>query len=50
MIAALVHLDVVPAPDEGWRFPPFSGALEGDALHGRGAQDNRARPLPPCTP
>ena len=34
------HLDVVAEgdPDE-WEFPPFSGAVEGGFLHGRGAMD-----------
>jgi putative selenium metabolism hydrolase len=34
------HLDVVAEGDpESWEFPPFSGALEGGFLHGRGAMD-----------
>lgn len=41
MVASLVHLDVVPAADEGWRFPPFSGTMDGDVLYGRGAVDNK---------
>lgn len=34
------HLDVVAEgdPDE-WEYPPFSGAVEGGYLHGRGAMD-----------
>lgn len=35
----LSHLDVVPAEDEGWRHPPFSGALEDGYVWGRGAVD-----------
>lgn len=34
------HLDVVPADDlEGWPFPPFSGAVSGGRVWGRGAVD-----------
>lgn len=34
------HTDVVPTgPEEQWAIEPFSGALEGDTLHGRGAAD-----------
>jgi len=34
----LQHMDVVPI-SEGWQFEPFSGALQGDSVHGRGALD-----------
>ncbi len=34
------HTDVVPPGDEGlWTHPPFSGTIERDVLHGRGAVD-----------
>lgn len=34
------HLDVVAEGDHAeWEFPPFSGAVEGGYLHGRGAMD-----------
>jgi succinyl-diaminopimelate desuccinylase len=34
------HLDVVaPGDAEGWEHPPFSGAVQGGFLHGRGAMD-----------
>ncbi len=34
------HVDVVPPGDEAlWTHPPFSGAVEGGMLHGRGAVD-----------
>jgi succinyl-diaminopimelate desuccinylase len=34
------HTDVVPPGDEAaWRHPPFSGALDGDVLYGRGTVD-----------
>lgn len=40
MIAALCHLDVVPA-DEGWESPPFEPRLIGDKLYARGVADNK---------
>ncbi|MBU0993431.1 MAG: M20/M25/M40 family metallo-hydrolase [Proteobacteria bacterium] len=33
------HVDVVPAKDDGWKYPPFEGALADDYLWGRGALD-----------
>ncbi len=36
---ALARSDVVPADPRGWRFPPFSGALEHGYVYGRGALD-----------
>lgn len=34
------HMDVVPAEDSGtWKYPPFSGKIEGQTVWGRGAQD-----------
>jgi aminoacylase len=34
------HMDVVPVPNEhDWVVPPFKGAIHGDQLIGRGAQD-----------
>jgi len=34
------HLDIVaPGDAEGWEHPPFSGAVAGGFLHGRGAMD-----------
>jgi succinyl-diaminopimelate desuccinylase len=34
------HTDVVPpGPEERWTRPPFSGAIEGGMVHGRGACD-----------
>jgi carboxypeptidase PM20D1 len=36
------HLDVVPAETEAlWSRPPFSGAIEGDYVWGRGALDDK---------
>ncbi|MEJ5081329.1 M20/M25/M40 family metallo-hydrolase [Ochrobactrum sp. MYb379] len=40
--AALIlhaHLDVVPANDEEWTVPPFSGEIHNGMLYGRGAVD-----------
>ncbi|XP_028925763.1 N-fatty-acyl-amino acid synthase/hydrolase PM20D1 isoform X2 [Ornithorhynchus anatinus] len=37
----LAHLDVVPASDEGWDVPPFSGLERDGFIHGRGALDNK---------
>ncbi|MBN2860485.1 MAG: M20/M25/M40 family metallo-hydrolase [Sphaerochaetaceae bacterium] len=36
------HLDVVPASEEGWEHPPFSGAIEGDYIWGRGSFDDKS--------
>jgi len=33
------HVDVVPAMADGWRHPPFSGAIEEGYLYGRGSTD-----------
>lgn len=38
----LAHLDVVPAPDEGWKFPPFSGEEHSGYIYGRGALDDKS--------
>ncbi|XP_054032412.1 N-fatty-acyl-amino acid synthase/hydrolase PM20D1 [Dryobates pubescens] len=37
----LAHMDVVPAPPEGWDFPPFSAAEHQGFIYGRGALDNK---------
>ncbi len=37
------HLDVVPAGDSSqWKHPPFSGAVEGGKIYGRGASDMKS--------
>jgi len=33
------HVDVVPALDEGWTHPPFSGVVQDGFVWGRGATD-----------
>lgn len=40
IIGILCHLDVVPVGD-GWKYPPFSGTIEGDKLYARGALDDK---------
>ena len=37
----MAHYDVVPAPDEGWDRPPFSGDIAEGFVHGRGAVDTK---------
>lgn len=36
------HLDVVPANAAEWEYPPFSGAVHLNQLHGRGAVDMKS--------
>ncbi|EGV61694.1 carboxypeptidase S [Yamadazyma tenuis ATCC 10573] len=41
-ILLTAHQDVVPVPDETldqWKYPPFSGAVDGDRIYGRGSGD-----------
>ncbi|KAI1231038.1 hypothetical protein IHE44_0008483 [Lamprotornis superbus] len=37
----LAHMDVVPAPPQGWDFPPFSAAEHQGFIYGRGTLDNK---------
>ena len=40
-IGVLVHLDVVPAGDDGWSVDPFGGTVKDNRVYGRGATDNK---------
>lgn len=42
-VVLLGHLDVVPASDEGWVVPPFSGAVQDGYVYGRGAIDMKSQ-------
>ncbi|XP_030668371.1 N-fatty-acyl-amino acid synthase/hydrolase PM20D1 isoform X2 [Nomascus leucogenys] len=37
----MAHFDVVPAPEEGWEVPPFSGLERDGVIYGRGTLDNK---------
>ncbi|XP_050619715.1 N-fatty-acyl-amino acid synthase/hydrolase PM20D1 [Macaca thibetana thibetana] len=37
----MAHFDVVPAPEEGWEVPPFSGLEREGAIYGRGTLDDK---------
>ncbi len=45
-VCAIGHLDVVPV-ETGWKYPPFSGQIEGGRIFGRGVLDNKG-PLYSC--
>ena len=40
-ILLLAHQDVVPAPAEGWKYPPFSGTIAEGYIWGRGTLDDK---------
>ncbi|MDR0751509.1 MAG: M20/M25/M40 family metallo-hydrolase [Christensenellaceae bacterium] len=42
-VAMLAHQDVVPAPEEGWIVPPFSGEIKDGYVYGRGSQDMKSQ-------
>jgi carboxypeptidase PM20D1 len=41
-ILLLAHQDVVPASDEGWKYPPFSGTVADGYIWGRGTLDDKS--------
>ena len=40
-VLLLSHLDVVPADAAEWKAPPFAGEIQGGAVWGRGALDDK---------
>lgn len=47
-VVLMAHQDVVAAPPEGWAHPPFSGALAGGRVHGRGTLDDKGSLVALC--
>lgn len=41
-ILLLAHTDVVPASEDGWEVPPFSGAIKDGFVWGRGTLDDKS--------
>jgi carboxypeptidase PM20D1 len=42
-ILLMAHYDVVPAENEGWNYPPFSGAIKENRVWGRGTLDIKSQ-------
>ena len=40
-VLLMAHQDVVPASNENWKYPPFSGAIEEGYIWGRGTMDDK---------
>ncbi len=43
-VMLMAHMDVVPVNEESlgdWKFPPFSGTVDGNFIYGRGANDTK---------
>jgi len=40
-VLLMAHQDVVPAADQGWKYPPFAGAIGEGYIWGRGTMDDK---------
>jgi carboxypeptidase PM20D1 len=40
-VLLLAHQDVVPAAEDGWKYPPFSGTVANGYIWGRGSLDDK---------
>lgn len=44
LISLYAHADVVPVSGD-WKYPPFSGKIDGDVMYGRGTSDDKGPAL-----